>query len=116
MRELSLQIGVEILHQKSEPKNIVLMANDYYQLQNLHTSNAAGLLIDCNQSIIIDKPDEKICKEFVYSRRCIVKFEDSTGKKYFLGTQEFPALVTIVPDLNVARLNIKCKMLKSPFI
>ena len=116
MRELSLLIEVVPLRLNKDHRKYLLTADDYFHLQMLKTNNNAGHLIDCDQSIIIDKPEKSVLQVFSFSRSCIVRLKDSQGKEITLGTEDLPAQVIIVPFLNVAKLDITCKMLNSPFL
>lgn len=114
MKELSLQIEVIPLKGNTHEKSYNFFSNDYYQLQNLKSDSEAGVSFNCNQSIIIDKPSTSVNREFSFPHSCIVRFHESDGNVIQIGSEEIPALVTIVPTLNTASMEIVCNMLYSP--
>lgn len=75
----------------------------------------AGTCYNCNLSVVIDKPSEDIFQHFAHKVSCIVSLKDTDEGFYTLGDENLPAMVSIEPTLNKARLTIECKMLRSPF-
>ena len=114
MKELSIIISVTpIANMKKSSYTFIADPFDFsYTIEKTN----AGNCFNCDKDITIDLPDSDIVHEFSTTRRVIVHLRDSSNRIINLGTTDIPALVTIVPYLNTATLNIVCKMLRSPFI
>ena len=114
MKELSIIISVTpIANMKKSSYTFIADPFDFsYTIEKTN----AGICFNCDKDITIELPDSDIVHEFSTTRRVIVHLRDSSNRIINLGTTDIPALVTIVPYLNTATLNIVCKMLRSPFI
>ena len=114
MTELSIIISVTpIANMKKSSYTFIADPFDFsYTIEKTN----AGNCFNCDKDITIELPDSDIVHEFSTTRRVIVHLRDSSNRIVNLGTTDIPALVTIVPYLNTATLNIVCKMLRSPFI
>lgn len=114
MKELSIIISVTpIANMKKSSYTFIADPFDFsYTIEKTN----AGNCFNCGKDITIELPDSDIVHEFSTTRRVIVHLRDSSNRIINLGTTDIPALVTIVPYLNTATLNIVCKMLRSPFI
>nr|DAX87420.1 MAG TPA: hypothetical protein [Caudoviricetes sp.] len=114
MKELSIIISVTpIANMKKSSYTFIADPFDFsYTIEKTN----AGNCFNCDKDITIELPDSDIVHEFSTTRRVIVHLRDSSNRIINLGTTDIPALVTIVPYLNTATLNIVCKMLRSPFI
>lgn len=114
MKELSIIISVTpIANMKKSSYTFIADPFDFsYTIEKTN----AGNCFNCDKDITIELPDSDIIHEFSTTRRVIVHLRDSSNRIINLGTTDIPALVTIVPYLNTATLNIVCKMLRSPFI
>ena len=114
MKELSIIISVTpIANMKKSSYTFIADPFDFsYTIEKTNSGNC----FNCDKDITIELPDSDIVHEFSTTRRVIVHLRDSSNRIINLGTTDIPALVTIVPYLNTATLNIVCKMLRSPFI
>ena len=114
MKELSIIISVTpIANMKKSSYTFIADPFDFsYTIEKTN----AGNCFNSDKDITIELPDSDIVHEFSTTRRVIVHLRDSSNRIINLGTTDIPALVTIVPYLNTATLNIVCKMLRSPFI
>lgn len=78
--------------------------------------SAPGILYNCGMERVIEKPDPSILKLFASPRSCTVKFTDTTGFDYKIGTWNIPAQVTITPLLNNAKLTVVCNTTVNPYL
>lgn len=86
-----------------------------FQFDPQKEESDAGSCYNCDLSVVIDKPSEDILQQFAHKISCSVYLKDTDGGSILLGDDNLPAMVSIEPTLNKARLNISCKMLQSPF-
>lgn len=111
MKELCDVIGVLSLWQ-STPLNFSVATPFEFDPQK--EDSDAGFCYNCDVSVVIDKPSEAILQQFAHKISCIVFLKDTDGGFIILGDVNLPAMVSIEPALNKARLKIECKMLQSP--
>ena len=106
MKELSIIISVTpIANMKKSSYTFIADPFDFsYTIEKTN----AGNCFNCDKDITIELPDSDIVHEFSTTRRVIVHLRDSSNRIINLGTTDIPALVTIVPYLNTATLNIEC--------
>ena len=88
---------------------------DEFSLAPTIENSSAGNLFNCSTDIVIDRPDNDTHQDFASVRLVTVQLADSSIGKVVFGNNDLPAIVSICPYLNSARLKIECKMLQSPF-
>ena len=77
---------------------------------------ASGRLFDCSKDITIETPSPSTQQEFSITRSGILFLKDSTDQLFRIGSDEIPASISIIPNLNSSTLKISCKMLTSPYL
>lgn len=113
MKELSINILITPCT-KMRKESYRFIANEFSLAPTIESSSA-GNLFNCNTDIVIDRPDKDTLQEFTSGRKVTIQFTDTSNGKVILGNNDMPAIVSINPYLNSAKLKIECKMLQSPF-
>lgn len=113
MNELSIILSITPIGAMS--KNNYRFIADPFEIKATPESSESGYVFNCDNEIVIELPDKKTLEEFSFGRSVLLNCKDSKGHKLQIGTQNIPATVYIAPNLNSAKLFIKCKMLNSPF-
>lgn len=113
MKELSINILVTPCT-KMRKESYRFIADEFSLAPTIENSSA-GNLFNCSTDIVIDRPDKDTLQEFASGRKVTVQLTDTSNGKVVLGNNDLPAIVSICPYLNSARLKIECKMLQSPF-
>ena len=113
MKELSINIVVTPC--TTMRKESYRFIADEFSLAPTIENSSAGNLFNCSTDIVIDRPDKDTLQEFASGRKVTVQLTDTSNGKVVLGNNDLPAIVSICPYLNSARLKIECKMLQSPF-
>ena len=111
MKELTTRVTLIPLAKTKE--DLYLFFADRFDFVPAVSDSKAGVEFNCDKDIVIEKPDEKICREFSKLIPCLLKFNDSKGNDITVGTNDIPALAVINPHLNTATLSVKCSMLQS---
>lgn len=92
----------------------ILLVDDFTITPKSETSEA-GLLYNIEEDITIDKVGSSIASTYKIQRSSILQLETYPGHEpVFIGTMEWPALVSITTHLNKDMLHIKSKMTQSP--
>lgn len=89
---------------------------DEFSFEPKASDENSGTGYNCDQEIVISRPDSSILQKFSIFRSGTLYFRDTSGKRYVIGSDTVPARICISPHLNLAKLNIKCTMLKSPLL
>ncbi|RGN43807.1 MULTISPECIES: hypothetical protein [unclassified Bacteroides] len=87
---------------------------DPFEIKATPELSDSGLVFNCDNEIVIELPDKKTLEDFSSGQSVLINCQDSSGRKFKIGTQNIPAIAYIAPNLNSAKLFIKCKMLSSP--
>lgn len=118
MIEFSNLITVQLLG-GSKP-SYTFLADSFTFEPSLQEENG-GVYWDCDKTFYVDMPDSDAISALRMPRNAIVSLSDvhRTGteavpKVYRVGTEGVPARVQLVPHLNKATLQVKCKMLRNP--
>lgn len=89
---------------------------DPFEIKAIPESSESGYVFNCDNEIVIELPDQRTLEDFSTGQSVLINLQDTLGRKFQIGTQNIPAVVNIAPNLNSAKLYIKCKMLFSPLI
>lgn len=111
-KELSTVIHV---HDHATAEDFIFYA-DKFSFEPTLANTAPGLLYDCGMVRVIEKPEASICKLFDFPRSCTVKFTDTTGNDYKIGTWNMPAYVTILTLLDAAKMYVVCNTTVNPYL
>lgn len=114
MRELSIQISVYPVSKMRQ--DIYRFVADEFTFAPVPEDSEAGRCFNCNKDITVDLPPANVIQDFSSGRFAIVEFRDTRYRKFRVGDNKIPAIVSIIPNLNSATLKIECKMLKSPLL
>jgi hypothetical protein len=93
----------------------VFLAEEF-SFEPVASDNASGTSFNCDKELVISRPDSSILREFSIFRSGILYFRDTSGNSYGVGDADIPARVCLSPQLNSARLTMKCTMLKPPVL
>lgn len=114
MRELSIQIKVYPIAKMRQ--DTYFFTADDFSFTPVPEDLEAGRCFNCNKDITIDLPESDVCRDFSYGRFAIIEFRDTRSRKFRVGDNKIPAIVSISPNINSATLKIECKMIKSPLL
>lgn len=92
------------------------LLSEKFSFEPALAETAPGLLYNCGMERVIEKPDPSTLKLFATPRSCTVKFTDTAGDHYKIGTWNIPAQVTITPLLNNAKLTVVCNTTVNPYL
>ncbi len=114
MNEFSIHINVypiaRMLH------TVYKFEADFFDYDPTPEDSSAGKCYNCDKDIYISLPTSSVLKDFSSPKYAIIEISTTNGKKYKIGSNQIPALVSLTPHLNTATLHVKCKMLHSPLI
>lgn len=94
---------------------------DEFTFDPSYTKENGGAYWDCGKTFVVDLPDSDTMDAFDVPRFCTISLsalrgrgEKATVKEYKIGSGGIPAMVSLTPHLNKARLTLSCKMLTNP--
>ena len=118
MIEFSSLITVELLG--GSKQSFTFMADSFTFEPSAQEENG-GVYWDCDKTFYVDMPDADAISALRMPKNAIVSLSDShrtdaecAPNVYRVGTEGVPARVQLVPHLNKAKLQVKCKMLRNP--
>lgn len=109
MKELSTIVEICPLNEPTPFRFLV----DNFNIEPILEESASGILYNCDKELYTD--DAKPTNRFTTPVSSIVILKDTAGNEIRIGTSTIPAKVMIQPYHNRRRINIKCKMLHSPY-
>ena len=112
MKELTTRLTLFPLAKTKEES--YLFFADRFDFVPAVSESKAGIEYKCDKDLVIEKPDDAVCREFSKQIPCLLNFKDSKDNDITVGTKDIPALAVINPHLNTATLSVKCSMLQSP--
>lgn len=114
MRELSVQLVIYPITRMSQ--DVYRLTADPFEFNPVPEDSEAGRCFNCAKEITVDIPPDTILRDFSIGKFAIVEFRDTRYRKFQIGDNKIPAIVSLWPNLNTATLKIECKMLKSPLL
>jgi len=114
MRELSIHIDVRPL--ESDGQEAYHFMADAFDFDPVPEDSDAGRCFVCDKDIVCELPEADTVKHFVRGVRGVVEFKDARQNSFRVGDADIPAMVFLVPHLNTATLQIRCRMLQSPLL
>ncbi len=112
MREFTSLIMVRLVD--SSPSTNFMFLSDHFDFTPTVADDEGGASWKCDNTFVIDKPNDDAIRQFKVPRNAIVTLRTSDRRSCEIGTADIPARVHIVTHLQKAQLIVNCTMTTNP--
>lgn len=112
MRELSIFIKVIPLR-SGAGTNYDFIADEFDFVPQPEDTDAGRCYV-CDKDIVCQPVSSDVIRAFEGGIWAKVRFKDTHGRVYTIGTDTVPAMVSLSPNLNTLTLQVRCRMTTSP--
>lgn len=92
----------------------VTFSTDPFTFEPAQSDDDSGTSYRCDHDFVVEIPPSEVLERFSTPIPAIVELFATGGHTFAIGTAGIPAMVTVCPHLQRARLHVTCTMLRSP--